>query len=46
MERGLRKADIVEHSIARLSLYKSLNTVKIDVSAQSIHAAAEIIAAI
>ena len=46
IERGLRKADIVERSIARLPMYESLKTIKVDVSDKNVNDAAEIIATI
>ena len=46
IECGLRKADIVERSIARLPMYESLKTIKVDVSDKNVNDAAEIIATI
>lgn len=44
IENGLRKADIIERSISRLSLYEKLNTIKLDVSDIGADEAARIIA--
>jgi len=41
---GIRKPDIIERSVQRISLYTALNTVKVDVSEISPEKAAEVIA--
>ncbi len=46
INNGIRTADVIERSIARRSLYDSLNTIKIDVSKLSISQAAERIIAL
>lgn len=41
ISNGLRSADIIDRSIARLSLYKELDTIKIDTTNKSISSIAE-----
>jgi adenylate kinase family enzyme len=44
VQNGIRQPDVIERSIARLSLYEKMDTVKIDVSGISAQQAAEQIA--
>lgn len=41
VDRGVRRADVIDRSLARLPLYEKLNTVKLDTTARSILAVAE-----
>lgn len=43
VQNGIREADVIPRSVARIPLYERLNTVKIDVSEISAEQAAEII---
>lgn len=43
IDRGLRTADILERSTARLSLYEKLNTAKIDTTGKRVRQVAEMI---
>ena len=36
VERGIRSEDVIERSIARISMYQALNTIKIDTNAKNI----------
>lgn len=36
VERGIRSEDIIERSIARISMYQALNTIKIDTNAKTV----------
>ena len=36
VERGIRSEDIIERSIARIPMYKALNTIKIDTNAKTV----------
>ena len=36
VERGIRFEDVIERSIARISMYQALNTIKIDTNAKNI----------
>lgn len=36
VEKGIRTADVIERSVARLGLYERLDTVKIDTSGRSV----------
>lgn len=44
VERGVRTADVIERSVARIPLYHSLNTIKIDTSHKTIPMIADEIA--
>ena len=46
IRRGLRRADVLERSLARLPLYPRLATIKIETSGKSVRAVAEEIAAL
>ena len=35
VEKGIRSEDVIERSVARILMYKTLNTIKIDISFQS-----------
>ncbi|MDO5397014.1 MAG: AAA family ATPase [bacterium] len=41
VDNGIRTADVIDRSIARIPLYEKLNTVKIDVSGKSVDAVAD-----
>lgn len=43
VDKGLRQSDVIARSVARIPLYKDLNTIKIDVSQITAAQAAEII---
>ena len=36
VERGIRSEDVIERSIARIPMYKALNTIKIDTNAKTV----------
>ena len=36
VERGIRTADIIERSVARIPLYQVLNTIKIDINKKTV----------
>lgn len=36
VERGIRAADIIERSVARIPLYQVLNTIKIDTNKKTV----------
>lgn len=43
VEKGIRKDDVIQRSIECIDLYKSLNTIKLDVSNNSVNEVVEII---
>lgn len=43
VDKGIRQSDVIARSVARMSVYKDLNTIKIDVSQISSAQAAELI---
>lgn len=43
VEKGIRKDDVIQRSVERIELYKSLNTIKLDVSNNSVNEVVEII---
>ena len=46
VENGIRTPDVIERSVARIPLYKKLDTVKIDTDKKTVDAVAEEIAAL
>ena len=36
IEKGIRTADVIERSVSRISLYQTLNTIKIDTNAKTV----------
>lgn len=43
IERGLRTGDVIERSLARLPLYRSLNTYRIDTGGRTVQTVADVI---
>lgn len=41
VENGIRTADVIDRSVARISLYKTLNTIKIDTSNKTVQMIAD-----
>ena len=41
VERGIRTADVIDRSVARISLYQTLNTIKIDTSNKTVQMIAD-----
>ena len=37
VQKGIRSADVIERSMARIPLYQALNTIKIDTNNKTIH---------
>ena len=41
VEKGIRTADVIDRSVARISLYQALNTIKIDTSNKTVQMVAD-----